>query len=254
MTRSFLIRGLLVGLLAGAVAFVVAHFLGEPSVASAIAVEESGHAAEHAAGLVAEHTHGEEAPLVSRGVQSSIGLLTALLLFGAALGGLFGIGAATAQGRLGRLGARATSALLALAGFVTVSLVPFLKYPANPPAVGDPSSIGRRSGLYFAMLALSVLFAVAAVWVARRLRTASTWNRCLAGVGTFVVLVGVAYAVLPAVDELGAFPADVLWRFRLGSLATQLAVWTTLGLAFGALTERAAASPAVAGDRPLAAV
>jgi hypothetical protein len=246
MTRSFLIRGLLVGLLAGAVAFVVAHFLGEPSVAAAIAVEESGHAAEHAAG------HPEE--LVSRDVQSSLGLLTALLLFGAALGGLFGIGAATAQGRLGRLGARATSALLALAGFVTVSLVPFLKYPANPPAVGDPSTIGRRSGLYFAMLALSLLFAVAAVWVGRRLRTQSTWNRCLAGVATFVVLVAVAYAVLPAVDEVGTFPADVLWRFRLGSLATQLAVWTTLGLAFGALTERAAAARTVAADRPLATV
>ena len=124
MTRSFLIRGLLVGLLAGAVAFVVAHFLGEPSVAAAIAVEESGHAA--------EHMHGDEVELVSRAVQSSIGLLTALLLFGAALGGMFGIGAATAQGRLGRLGARATSALLALAGFVTVSPGAVPEVPRQP--------------------------------------------------------------------------------------------------------------------------
>ncbi|WP_426560968.1 CbtA family protein [Angustibacter sp. McL0619] len=246
MTRSFLIRGLLVGLLAGAVAFVVAHFLGEPSVAAAIAVEESSHAA--------EHMHGDQVVLVSRDIQASVGLLTALLLFGAALGGVFGIGAAVAQGRLGRLGARATSALLALAGFVTISLVPFLKYPANPPAVGDPSTIARRSGLYFAMLALSLLFAVAAVWVARRLHTLSTWNRCLAGVATFVVLVGVAYAVLPAVDEVGTFPADVLWRFRMGSLATQLSVWSTLGLAFGALTERAAAPTTVGEDKPLVAV
>ena len=53
-------------------------------------------------------------------------------------------------------------------------------------------------------------------------------------------------------DEVGTFPADVLWRFRMGSLATQLAVWTTLGLAFGALTERAAAPGTVAADRPLA--
>lgn len=49
----------------------------------------------------------------------------------------------------------------------------------------------------------------------------------------------IAYLVLPGVDEVpGNFPATVLWRFRLASLGTQTVLWTTLGLAFGALTER----------------
>ena len=35
------------------------------------------------------------------------------------------------------------------------------------------------------------------------------------------------------------FPASTLWAFRLGSLLTQVGVWATLGLLFGALTDRA---------------
>jgi len=43
-------------------------------------------------------------------------------------------------------------ALLALAAFITIALVPMLKYPANPPAVGNPDTIGPRTGLYLSML------------------------------------------------------------------------------------------------------
>jgi len=94
MTRTLLVRGLLVGLVAGAVAFVFAYFFGEPSIAAAIAVEERGQVSDPAA-----------VEVVSRSVQSTIGLLVALLGFGAAMGGLFGLAFALCQGRLGGLGA-----------------------------------------------------------------------------------------------------------------------------------------------------
>jgi hypothetical protein len=229
MTRTMLVRGLLVGLAAGIVAFIVAHIFGEPSVAAAIAVEESGHA--HEAGAV---------ELVSRGVQSTFGLLVALLAFGASIGGLFGLAFAVAQGRVGRLGARTTAGLIALVGFVTIYLVPFIKYPANPPAVGHPETISRRTILYFTMMALSILDAVAAIWIARQLHRFSSWDRTLVGVACYLVLVAVSMAVLPQIQEVGAdFPATTLWGFRAGSLLTQLAVWATLGLLYGALADRA---------------
>jgi predicted cobalt transporter CbtA len=51
--------------------------------------------------------------------------------------------------------------------------------------------------------------------------------------------VAVVFLLLPGVDEVPAgFPAELLWRFRVGSLATQLALWAAMGLAFGALLER----------------
>lgn len=230
MTRTLLVRGLLVGLAAGIVAFVVAHFFGEPSVAAAIAVEEAGHAHTHDAG---------EVELVSRTVQSTAGLLVALLAFGASFGGLFGLAFAVAQGRLGQISARTSAGLIALVGFVTIYLVPFVKYPPNPPAVGNPETIGRRTGLYFTMMLLSILSAVVAVLVARQIHRFSGWDRVLSGVGIYLALVAICMAIMPQINEVGAFPATTLWGFRAGSILIQLSVWATLGLLYGALTDRA---------------
>src|SRR4051812_47369106 len=118
MAKSLLIRGMLAGIAAGIVAFLVARLIGESSVAQAIAVE-GAHA--HAAGAA------EEPEEVSRTVQSTIGLLTATVIFGAGLGGIFALVYAFAQGRILRLGARGLAAVLAIMGFVTVYAVPFIK-------------------------------------------------------------------------------------------------------------------------------
>ena len=231
MAKSLLIRGMLVGIAAGIVAFLVARLFGESSVAQAIAVE-GAHA--HAAGAV------EEPEEVSRTVQSTIGLLTATVVFGAGLGGIFALVYAFAQGRILRLGARGLAAVLAVMGFVTVYAVPFIKYPPNPPAVGNPDTIGRRTALYFTMLAISLLIGVLAFVVARRLEpTLGVWNATIAAVALFVVLVGLAEWAMPVSQEVGAdFPAITLYHFRIASFGIQLSLWTTLGLLFGYLTER----------------
>jgi hypothetical protein len=69
---------------------------------------------------------------------------------------LFALVFAFAHGRIGSLPPRATAALLAVAAFVSLVLVPGLKYPANPPAVGDPGTIGSRTALFFTMIVISV--------------------------------------------------------------------------------------------------
>jgi|tagenome__1003787_1003787.scaffolds.fasta_scaffold19875215_1 hypothetical protein len=249
MARRLLIRGMLVGLVVGIVAFVVARIFGESSVAQAIAVE-SAHA--HAAGEL----EGPEE--VSRTVQSTIGLLTATTVYGIGLGGIFALVFAFAQGRILRLGARALAAVLAGVGFVVIYAVPFIKYPANPPAVGNPDTIGRRTALYFTMIAISVLITVVAVIVGRRLEPVlGIWNATIAAGLLFVVGVGLAMWAMPVVQEVGPdFPATTLYHFRIASFGIQLMVWTTLGLLFGALTERsmrprsAARPPAVSVPAP----
>lgn len=240
MTRTLLVRGLLVGVVAGVVAFVVAYFFGEPSVAAAIAVEEHGQVHDPAA-----------VEVVSRSVQSTVGLLAALVGFGASIGGLFGLAFAFCQGRLGDLGVRTSAALIALVGFVTLYLMPFIKYPANPPAVGPPDTLDQRASVFFLMMVLSVLAAVLAVGVASHLGRLSGWHRTLSGVGIYLILTTICMAILPQLNEVGAgFPASTLWEFRTGSLLTQVAVWATLGLLYGALTDRASQ---VSGQRPAGA-
>ena len=65
------------------------------------------------------------------------------------------------------------------------------------------------------------------------------WNGALLAAGGFVVVIAAAQWLLPAINEVpDAFPAVVLWRFRVASLGIELILWTTVGLLFGALTER----------------
>ena len=52
--RTFLVRGLLAGLIAGIVTFGVAYVIGEPSIDAAIAIEEAASAAEQPAAAPAD--------------------------------------------------------------------------------------------------------------------------------------------------------------------------------------------------------
>jgi predicted cobalt transporter CbtA len=231
MVRTYLTRGLLVGLLAGLLAMGFAKLVGESQIARAEQFE-----ATHS------HDHGnavDEAP-VSRTVQSTLGLGVGLLVAGAALGGIFALAFALVHGRFARGRARTTAALVAGGAFTALFLVPFLKYPANPPSIGNPDTLGHRTAVYFMLMLFGVLALVLAVGIHRRLvDRLGAWNASLLAASAFIALVVVAYLVMPGIEEIPAgFPAGVLWKFRLASLGTQAVLWLTLGLGFGALTER----------------
>ncbi len=245
MIGTILLRGMLMGVLAGLLAVGFAEIFGEPSINRSIAFESAAY---HAAG------QAEEPEIVSRAVQSTIGLGTAAVLFGAATGGLFALVFAYANGRAGRLGPRMVSGLLGISAFLAVTLVPFFKYPANPPAIGEPETIGLRTALFFSMMALSIIAMIVSVMVGRGLGARlGSWNAGLAGAVCFIALTGVAGALLPAVNEVPeAFPAVVLWQFRVASLGMHAILWTTLGLGLGAWTEAAGRSSVGAGTKKTA--
>ncbi len=244
MVGSILLRGMLVGVLAGLLAFGFARVFGEPQVDRAIALEGTlGHSHDHGDRDHAASPAGgaaEEPELVSRETQAGFGLLTGAVVYGAAVGGLFALVFAFAYGRVGRLDARATAGLLALAAFIALVVVPGLKYPPNPPAVGNPDTIGERTSLFFIMLAISVASLVLAVSLALRLaRRHGGWTAGLIAGAVYIAIIAITQVVLPAVNEVPeGFPADLLWQFRIASLGMHAVLWTTIGLAFGALAER----------------
>ncbi|MFF7352074.1 MULTISPECIES: CbtA family protein [Streptomyces] len=225
--RNLLVRGMLAGLAAGVLALVVAYFLGEPAVDKAIGFEEA-------------HSHEHEMEVVSRSLQSTAGLATGVLVYGVAFGGIAALAFCFALGRVGRFSPRATALLLSGCALLAVYVVPFLKYPANPPSVGSPDTIGKRTTLYFLMMLLSVLLAVAATLLGKRLAPRlGTWWATVAAVAAFAVVVALAYRFLPVVNEVPKdFPATLLWRFRLSALAVQSVLWGGFGLVFGELAER----------------
>jgi hypothetical protein len=222
---------MLCGIVAGILAFIFAHQFGEPSINRAIAFETQMRIASG---------KPPEPEMFSRAIQSGIGLFTAVVAVGAALGGFFALGCAVAYGRLGSLGVRSIAALLAAAAFVSLELVPSLKYPANPPSIGLPNTIGLRTELFFSMIAISILTMILAgtlgVAFTQRL---GHWNASLLAAGVYIAGIGIAQLILPDINEVPAgFSAVVLWHFRIASIGTHVVLWSTLGLLFGYLTER----------------
>jgi predicted cobalt transporter CbtA len=135
---------------------------------------------------------------------------------------------------------RATAILIAGLGFLAFYVVPYLKYPANPPAVGSGETIGYRTQLYFTMIVFSAAALAIAIAFGRQLAAKlGTWNAIIGGGAVYLVLVSIAAYALPGINEVPAnFSADLLWHFRIAALGTQAILWIVIGLAFGALMDR----------------
>ncbi|MBW9056588.1 CbtA family protein [Rhizobium mesosinicum] len=238
MVGNLLLRGMIAGVIAGILVFAFARFFGEPLVDAAIAFEE---AAAQAAGEVAEPE------IVSRATQAGLGLLIGVMAYSVAIGGLFALVFAFVHGRFSSLSARGTSAVIAVAAFVTIVIVPAIKYPANPPAVGNSDTIGVRTELFFLMIVVSIASLIAAVAIARSLTARyGLWNAAILAGVLFVVFIGLVEYLLPPINEVPEnFSAMVLWRFRTTTLGMHMILWLVLGLAFGALAEKRLAAKGV---------
>ena len=226
MTWVYLRRGLAAGLLAGLLAGIFAYLFAEPVLDRAIELESHGH----------EHS-GE---VFDRGEQKA-GLILATALYGTSVGALFGLLSAFLGRRSPALGEWRRSLALSGAVFLGAVLLPFLKYPPNPPGVGtDPSTLTERTLAYLAMVALGMLAVLAAWRFARGLKGASLPVRVLTAGGILVGLWAFLYLAMPDFDAAsGHVPAELVWDFRLSSLGTQLVLWAGIGCIFGLLGERA---------------
>ncbi|ADG19254.1 conserved hypothetical protein [Paraburkholderia atlantica] len=233
MVGKLLVRGMLAGIVAGLLTFAFARIVGEPQVDQAISLEEKAAAARGEA---------PEPEIVSRETQAGLGLLTGVVTYGAAFGGLFSLVFAYAYGRAGMLSVRALSAWLALGAFISVVVVPNIKYPANPPSIGDPETIGTRTGLFFLMIAISLATMVFSLKVRRRAAAKlGAWNGSIVAGLVFVVIIAAVQLSMPVINEVPAtFPAVLLWKFRVAAIGMQVVMWTTIGLLFGAMVERSA--------------
>jgi len=274
---KLVLRGVLAGAAGGLVAFVFARIFAEPVIDAAINYQTGRDAAQAALNKAAGLPPPEAAPdIFSRTIQANVGLGVGMIAIGAALGALFAVAYAVCLGRVGRLRPRSLALLVAAGGFIGSYLVPFIKYPANPPGVGNPDTIGQRGGLYLLMVICSVVLLVLAVWLGQRLKPRlGNWNASLAAGAAFIVAIGVVMVILPQLGELPAnvaayghratetplplagpggrivypgFPADVLFSFRLYSVAAQLLLWATIGLVFAPLADRLLRPPPAAAQ------
>lgn len=225
--RNVFVRGALSGAAAGLITSVAAYFFLEPTLSAAIALEGPADGS---------------AP-ISRETQQLLGMPLGFVFAGLALGLLFALAyrvlpsAAPAWQR---------SLGLAAGGFAALALIPQLRYPANPPGVGDPETIaGRTSGYLLAVvlgvLVVSASYAIVRALAARGMSPAARQSAVTVGA---VVAVAVGYALLPDNADPVSAPASLVWDFRIRSLGLLVMLYAALGAVFAALTAREQRVPA----------
>lgn len=267
MVKKLIGRGAFAGALAGLAAFAFARIFAEPIIQQAINYESARDAAQatldRATGVA---TPGGGPDIFSRAVQMDVGVGAGLVLFGAAMGALVAVAYAIAVGRVGRVRPLQLALVVPAFLFVGVYLVPFMKYPANPPAIGHAATIRDRGALYLILVSCSCLFLFLAVYFGQKLhKRCSLYTSVLVVGAGYLLVMGVVFAVLPEVGHLRynqitfgsyatetpqplvgrqgnivfpGFPADVLAKFRIFSIVNQVILWGGIALIFAPLAQR----------------
>ncbi|HUR04572.1 MAG TPA: CbtA family protein, partial [Nonomuraea sp.] len=171
-----------------------------------------------------------------------LGFLGATLAVGLAIGILY----AVVHRLLRQEGADPWGAALRLgaAGFFALSLVPFLRYPANPPGTGDSATIEGRSQAWTASLVIGLVGVAVAGLLARQVAEKGVRSsvRQLLVAGVLAATIALTFVLPDNTDPINA-PVDLIWQFRLLSIATLALLWGGLSATFGLLEERAAPLP-----------
>lgn len=151
-------------------------------------------------------------------------------ILGISLGALFGIVFALSRNSLpGKTDVR-KSLILAGIMWLTVYFIPFLKYPANPPTVGDPETIVLREILYVTFIAISGFGALGFYKLSKKLKT----KKFIAVVG-YVILILMAFVAMPDNPDQITTSMDLVNHFRIMSAFTVSIYWLSLGIILGTL-------------------
>lgn len=235
-------HGVTAGAAAGLSAGVVLWLVVEPLINRAVAIEDArgSHAGAHSMA---------EEPLVSRTTQAIGGAVTSVVV-GVLVGLVFATVFARSRQRLPGGSDLGRAAVLAAIGFAVFALAPAVVLPANPPAVGDPDTVGLRSLLYVLTVLLGLICVGVVTGVSRLLQDRAVAAPLRAAAGTAVAVAGVVAVVTLVPGSPDTVPTDVpaslLWDFRVASLTQLAAMWLVLGLVFGVLADaRTRARPGV---------
>jgi predicted cobalt transporter CbtA len=151
-------------------------------------------------------------------------------ILGISIGALFGIVFALSRNTLP--GKTDLKKALVLAGvmWMVIYFIPFLKYPANPPTVGDPETVVLRGVLYLTFIAISGFGAVGFYKLSQKLKT----RKFITAAG-YAAFIGIVFVAMPENPDPITAPMDLVDHFRMMSVFTVSLYWLSLGLILGSL-------------------
>jgi Probable cobalt transporter subunit (CbtA) len=220
---TFIFVSLLSGVIAGVILAGVNYFVAEPFIDQAIGIEVDNSIA---SGEVVDFDE-----LSSYRVWQKEGTFAAGAFLGLTYGAILGIVYVISRKYLPSSDDRKKALILAAIMCLSLYVIPFIKYPANPPAVGDPETIGLRDSLYTSYQLASGLIALGVSILMYKLRRISYIKYIIPVI--YVGLVASIYAIFPAnPDEITA-PMDLVNAFRAVTFGTMVMFYLVLGAVFG---------------------
>jgi predicted cobalt transporter CbtA len=227
-TITFIAITLLAGAIAGTILGVINQVAVEPYIEHAIELEMQNTAQSDQAVNPAEFT-------AYRFWQKG-GEIVAGTILGLSIGSLFGIVFAYTRSSIPGSDNKKKALIVAGMMWFVLFLIPALKYPANPPAVGDPETIYYRQSLYVAFLAISGFSALGLAFLYGKMRALNTKKAIIPAV--YTAIIAGAYFAMPANPDPINAPMDLVIGFRITSAITISMFWGLLGIIFGTFWDK----------------
>jgi predicted cobalt transporter CbtA len=224
-TLAFILITLISGAIAGTILGLINQLLVEPYIDQAIEIEVQN--------TVASGEPVDLDELVQYRLWQKGGEIVAGTILGTSISALFGIVYVYSRDSLPGSNNKKKGLILAGIMFFVIFLIPALKYPANPPAVGDPETIEYRESLYIGMLVISGFTALGVAILYRSLGQNRKESRKIIVPAIYAVIVAFAFAVLPNNPDEVAISADLLMNFRIVTTITMGIFWGALGILLG---------------------
>lgn len=227
-TITFIAITVFAGAVAGTILGILNQGIVEPYIEQAIALENEKVAAE---GEIINPVEFNNYRLWQRG-----GEIAADTILGTSIAALFGI--VFAYSRKSIPGSSNKKKALILAGimWMILFLIPALKYPANPPAVGDPETIYYRQSLYIAFMAISGFSALGLAYLYRQLVNKAAKKAIVPAI--YAAIMVIAYIAMPPNPDQITAPMDLVTSFRVASGFTMSIFWGLLGIILGSFWDK----------------
>lgn len=220
-----LILGMVAGLIAGLLVGGFHNIFTVPVIERAIDFEEAQAA-------IAEPNAPDEDPLISLGTQRW-GMALGTGIYGAVLGIVFAAGFTIMRKVVPDWKPLALAVVVATLGFWALSLFPFIRYPLNPPGVGDEGTLSYRQGLQTMFMILSVVGVGILMYAIKGIKEGVTdaglklkmYGGTVLVYGIFNVILFFAFPGNP--DEVPV-PIDLLELFRALTMTGQFLTWALM--------------------------
>ncbi len=153
-------------------------------------------------------------------------------VLGLAYGSILGVVYVLTQKHLPFSGNKKKAVFLALVICLALFIVPSIKYPANPPGVGDPDSIDSRQALYVQYQFVSCMVTLGISILYHRIRSK---NFAYIIPVVYILAIFSIHSLFPQTNNEISMPMDLVNSFRIVSALAIVTVWFVLGIVFGFL-------------------